>query len=142
MGFCVRLANHRLRRSYATMPVSVHSISPPSSPQPPKRQKLDHNEAGPSTSTLNYRDGVMLAPMVRSGTRNGFHSFIHSIQDTLTRFYLLSVPTRLLSLRYGASLVWSPETVDRAIIGCERVVDRTHIPHLEANRTLTTLHSS
>jgi tRNA-dihydrouridine synthase 2 len=31
---------------------------------------------------------------------------------------------RLLSLYYGAGLVWSPEVVDRAIIGSERVVDR------------------
>lgn len=30
---------------------------------------------------------------------------------------------RLLSLQYGADLVWGPEVVDRAIIGCDRTVD-------------------
>jgi tRNA-dihydrouridine synthase 2 len=34
-----------------------------------------------------------------------------------------SLPTRLLSLQYGASLVWGPEIVDRAIMGCTRVVN-------------------
>lgn len=53
------------------------------------------------TSTLTYRNGIFLAPMVRIGT----------------------LPTRLLSLEYGADLVWGPEIVDRAIIGCERKVD-------------------
>ncbi len=33
------------------------------------------------------------------------------------------VPSRLLVLKYGADLVWSPETVDQAIIGCEHVID-------------------
>ncbi|KAK6908451.1 hypothetical protein I203_102452 [Kwoniella mangroviensis CBS 8507] len=50
---------------------------------------------------LNYRDKLVLAPMVRTGT----------------------LPTRLLSLYYGAGLVWSPEVVDKAIIGSERTVD-------------------
>jgi tRNA-dihydrouridine synthase 2 len=35
---------------------------------------------------------------------------------------------RLLSLYYGAGLVWSPEVVDRAIIGSERIVDRKSCP--------------
>lgn len=39
----------------------------------------------------------------------------------LTRHH--SVPSRLLALKYGADLVWGPETVDKAIIGCERAVD-------------------
>ncbi|PWN37501.1 FMN-linked oxidoreductase, partial [Meira miltonrushii] len=34
-----------------------------------------------------------------------------------------ALPTRLLSLQYGADLVWSPEIVDRAIIGCDRTVN-------------------
>lgn len=55
-----------------------------------------------STSVLNYRQGLFLAPMVRIG----------------------SLPTRLLSLEYGADLVWGPEIVDRAIMGAERVVDK------------------
>ncbi|CDS01657.1 hypothetical protein [Sporisorium scitamineum] len=53
------------------------------------------------TSTLEYRNGIFLAPMVRIGT----------------------LPTRLLSLEYGADLVWGPEIVDRAIIGSERKVN-------------------
>ncbi|KAG8899187.1 hypothetical protein FRC00_001797 [Tulasnella sp. 408] len=71
------------------------SPSPSSSPvQPPsKRLKL--------APPLNYKNGVVLAPMVRSST----------------------LPSRLLALRYGADLVWGPETVDKAIIGCERAVD-------------------
>lgn len=52
-------------------------------------------------SQLNYWNGLFLAPMVRIG----------------------SLPTRLLSLEYGADLVWGPEIVDRAIIGTTRQVD-------------------
>ncbi|KAE8271028.1 hypothetical protein A4X09_0g1327 [Tilletia walkeri] len=48
----------------------------------------------------NYAQGLFLAPMVRIGT----------------------LPTRLLSLRYGADLVWSPEIVDRAIMSASRTV--------------------
>lgn len=54
-----------------------------------------------STSVVNYRHGLFLAPMVRIG----------------------SLPTRLLSLEYGADLVWGPEIVDRAIMGANRIVD-------------------
>ncbi|KAF9650333.1 FMN-linked oxidoreductase, partial [Thelephora ganbajun] len=49
----------------------------------------------------DYKNGIMLAPMVRSG----------------------ALPTRLFSLKYGASLVWGPEIVDKAILHAERVVD-------------------
>lgn len=49
----------------------------------------------------NYRDTLVLAPMVRSGT----------------------LPVRLLSLYHGAGLVWTPEIVDKAIIGAQRDVD-------------------
>ncbi|CAO1618914.1 unnamed protein product [Parajaminaea phylloscopi] len=55
-----------------------------------------------STSVVNYRQGLFLAPMVRIG----------------------ALPTRLLSLEYGADLVWGPEIIDRAIMGSERVVDQ------------------
>ncbi|KAJ2793226.1 tRNA-dihydrouridine synthase 2, partial [Coemansia helicoidea] len=48
-----------------------------------------------------YRNGFFLAPMVRIGT----------------------LPMRLLSLQYGADLVWTSEVVDKCITGCERVVD-------------------
>ena len=52
---------------------------------------------------VDYRGKVVLAPMVRSG----------------------ELPTRLLALKYGADLVWGPETVDRALAGaCRRVNPR------------------
>ncbi|KAF2132973.1 FMN-linked oxidoreductase [Dothidotthia symphoricarpi CBS 119687] len=47
---------------------------------------------------VDYRGTVVLAPMVRSG----------------------ELPSRLLALKYGADLVWGPETIDRAIIGTTR----------------------
>ncbi|CAK9782553.1 FMN-linked oxidoreductase [Cutaneotrichosporon oleaginosum] len=50
---------------------------------------------------LVYSNKLVLAPMVRSGT----------------------LPARLLSLYYGAGLVWTPEIVDKAIIGAQRTVD-------------------
>lgn len=53
---------------------------------------------------LDYRNKLVLAPMVRTGT----------------------LPMRLLSLYYGAGLVWSPEIVDKAIIGAERTVCREY----------------
>ncbi|CAE6522961.1 unnamed protein product [Rhizoctonia solani] len=100
-----------LSRKINIMPVARESPSPPSSPRPSKRVKLDDNEDGsPATAPkiddswripVDYTNGVILAPMVRSGT----------------------LPTRLLSLKYGATLVWSPEIVDKAIIGSERIVD-------------------
>lgn len=36
-----------------------------------------------------------------------------------------ALPTRLLSLEYGADLVWGPEIVDRALMGAERIVDKS-----------------
>ena len=50
---------------------------------------------------VDYRGKVVLAPMVRSG----------------------ELPSRLLALKYGADLVWGPETVDKAMIGTERKVN-------------------
>ncbi|KAI9836167.1 MAG: hypothetical protein M1837_003430 [Sclerophora amabilis] len=50
---------------------------------------------------VDYRNKVVLAPMVRSG----------------------ELPTRLLALKYGADLVWGPETIDRALIGTTRKVN-------------------
>ncbi|CAK7913056.1 tRNA-dihydrouridine(20) synthase [NAD(P)+] [[Candida] anglica] len=48
-----------------------------------------------------YSGKLVLAPMVRSG----------------------EIPTRLMALKYGADLVWSPEIVDKKLIKCERVVN-------------------
>jgi tRNA-dihydrouridine synthase 2 len=50
---------------------------------------------------VDYRGKVVLAPMVRSG----------------------ELPSRLLALRYGADLVWGPETVDRSMIGTTRKIN-------------------
>ena len=68
---------------------------------------------------VDYRGKVVLAPMVRSG----------------------ELPSRLLALKYGADLVWGPETVDRAMIGTTRkinpttgTVDYTRLPS-NASRT-------
>ncbi|KAJ9619898.1 tRNA-dihydrouridine synthase 2 [Taxawa tesnikishii (nom. ined.)] len=47
---------------------------------------------------VDYRGKVVLAPMVRSG----------------------ELPSRLLALKYGADLVWGPETIDKALIGTTR----------------------
>ena len=49
----------------------------------------------------DYRGKVVLAPMVRSG----------------------ELPSRLAALRYGADLVWGPETIDKAMIGCDRRIN-------------------
>lgn len=57
-----------------------------------------------SQSELSYENTLTLAPMVRIG----------------------SLPTRLLSLQYGADLVWGPEVIDRAIIPTSRVVNSEH----------------
>ena len=50
---------------------------------------------------VDYRNKIVLAPMVRSG----------------------ELPSRLLALHYGADLVWGPETVDRAMIGTTRHIN-------------------
>lgn len=50
---------------------------------------------------VDYRGKIVLAPMVRSG----------------------ECPSRLLALKYGADLVWGPETIDKALIGTTRHVN-------------------
>ncbi|KAK0539259.1 tRNA-dihydrouridine synthase 2 [Tilletia horrida] len=130
---------------------SVHHEDHPPQPPPAKRQRREHDCAAPTTASAevngdgsaektggggggegkgkkqrvpvvfrseayeaalsqpfpvcvsppDYARGLFLAPMVRIGT----------------------LPTRLLSLRYGADLVWGPEIVDRAIMAAERKVD-------------------
>ena len=50
---------------------------------------------------VDYRNKIVLAPMVRSG----------------------ELPSRLLALKYGADLVWGPETIDRSLIGAERRIN-------------------
>lgn len=50
---------------------------------------------------LSYEGKIVLAPMVRVGT----------------------LPMRLLALEYGADLVWTPETIDKKIIGSIRTIN-------------------
>jgi hypothetical protein len=49
------------------------------------------------------------------------------------------VPNRLLSLSYGAKLVWGPEIVDRAMIGATRTVDGRPFQISPHHYSLTTL---
>ncbi|KAJ4296252.1 tRNA-dihydrouridine synthase 2 [Kalmusia sp. IMI 367209] len=63
---------------------------------------------------VDYRGKVVLAPMVRSG----------------------ELPSRLLALKYGADLVWGPETIDRALIGTTRRLN-PHTSTIEFSRLPT-----
>ncbi|KAI6136176.1 hypothetical protein F5141DRAFT_1185231 [Pisolithus sp. B1] len=74
---------------------TASSSPPPDNERAAKRPKLDH------LTSDSFKNGVFLAPMVRSG----------------------ALPTRLMALKHGASLVWGPEVVDKAILHAERVVD-------------------
>ncbi|KAJ8474244.1 hypothetical protein ONZ51_g7357 [Trametes cubensis] len=71
--------------------------TPDSSPRISKKPRLEY----PPLTADDYKNGLMLAPMVRSG----------------------ALPTRLYALKHGAKLVWGPETVDKAILHTTRVVD-------------------
>lgn len=55
-----------------------------------------------SNKMPEYAGKLCLAPMVRSG----------------------ELPTRLMALKYGADLVWSPEIIDRKIRTCTRVENK------------------
>ena len=70
---------------------------------------------------VDYRNKVVLAPMVRSG----------------------ELPSRLLALEYGADLVWGPETVDRSMIGTTRKINpisgTVDFTRLSSNATRTPL---
>lgn len=52
---------------------------------------------------VQYAGKLVLAPMVRAG----------------------ELPTRLLALKHGADLVWSPEIIDKKLIQCQRQVNDT-----------------
>lgn len=68
----------------------------PLAPPPPRTAVVPIPPNG-----VDYRNKIVLAPMVRSG----------------------ELPSRLCALAHGADLVWGPETVDRAIIGTERRIN-------------------
>lgn len=42
---------------------------------------------------------------------------------------MYTVPTRLFALKHGATMVWGPEMVDKAILHSERAVDRKVLSH-------------
>ncbi|KAF8079156.1 hypothetical protein FPV67DRAFT_99797 [Lyophyllum atratum] len=75
--------------------MSRRSLSTSPAPRASKRARIDH------LTSEDFKNGVFLAPMVRSG----------------------ALPTRLFALKHGATLVWGPEMVDKAILHAERVVD-------------------
>ncbi|KAM0788082.1 hypothetical protein ACM66B_001252 [Microbotryomycetes sp. NB124-2] len=113
----------------ATPPAPLHHSSPDmkrdsDDARPVKRTRLDDNLAQPSSSktiaSLPYNKGLHLAPMVRIGT----------------------LPVRLVALDNGASIVWGPEIVDKAIIGAERVVDPSSgtIKYMKNNRQVWETH--
>ncbi|EMD30861.1 hypothetical protein CERSUDRAFT_163673 [Gelatoporia subvermispora B] len=78
--------------------MSRRSRSPsPGSERLAKRPRLEYSPLTPE----DYKNGVVLAPMVRSG----------------------ALPTRLFALKHGASLVWGPETIDKALLHTTRTVD-------------------
>lgn len=65
------------------------------------RQALQHimtSTVPISKNGVDFKGTIVLAPMVRSG----------------------ECPSRLLALKYGADLVWGPETIDKALIGTTR----------------------
>lgn len=50
---------------------------------------------------------------------------VFAIRSELIQFSI-TVPTRLMALKHGATLVWGPEMVDKAILHAEREVDRMY----------------
>ncbi|KAG5654156.1 hypothetical protein H0H81_006868 [Sphagnurus paluster] len=88
----------RAVKTFLGLPRAVmtrRSPPPPMSPRAAKRARIDH------LTSEDFKNGVFLAPMVRSG----------------------ALPTRLFALKHGATMVWGPEMVDKAILHAERVVD-------------------
>ena len=93
--------------------MSRRHLSSSPSPRAYKRTKLDH------LTKEDFKNGVFLAPMVRSGACK-FDNFSESIYI----YDIVTVPTRLFALKYGATLVWGPEIVDKAILHSKRVINR------------------
>lgn len=126
----------QLRRLFSRlMSTTTRTRSPsPSTPQSDdaplsKRPRLSTPPTTTTTTTreeevvvydLPYSVGMHLAPMVRIGT----------------------LPMRLLSLEYGASIVWGPEIVDKAIIGSTRTVNSKTgvISFMKNNRSVFECH--
>lgn len=114
MGRAIPQAQHVLSFLRSLMSRRASSSTPPTSPKPAKRQRIEHLTAE------SFKNGVMLAPMVRSGAC----MWLLLLLKGITHLENHLVPTRLYALKHGAKLVWSPEVVDKAILHTERVVDR------------------
>ncbi|SPO24440.1 related to tRNA dihydrouridine synthase [Ustilago trichophora] len=120
----MELASSSSTTSIEVEAVAADSTSFQAGPAPANTstaERVDDLEPIPTcTSPLRYENGIFLAPMVRIGT----------------------LPTRLLSLEYGADLVWGPEIVDRAIIGSERKVnpDTGVVEFLKENKQIFSCH--
>ena len=78
-----------------------------------KRAKLDH------LTKEDFKNGVFLAPMVRSGACKCNDSKF----DTAVYPLKIIVATRLFALKHGATLVWGPEIIDKAILHSKRAVN-------------------
>lgn len=100
-----------------------YSASPP---PPAKRPRIDH------LTSEDFKNGVFLAPMVRSGACKSLDHYLWTVIEIRT------VPTRLFALKHGATMVWGPEMVDKAILHTEREVDRMslHLSLLPTNKHL------
>lgn len=93
-------STHTLTLTRSIMATSTSSTIdeaelPPSSTPPIAQPRQDAAHVPIPRKGVDYRGKIVLAPMVRSG----------------------ELPSRLLALKYGADLVWGPETVDRSMIG-------------------------
>lgn len=97
---------------YRFLAMLRRQVSSSPSPRAQKRAKLDH------LTKDDFKNGVFLAPMVRSGACkcNDFSALYPLILK-------LIVATRLFALKHGATLVWGPEIVDKAILHSKRVVN-------------------
>ncbi|PVU95744.1 hypothetical protein BB561_001632 [Smittium simulii] len=67
-----------------------------------------------------YSQGMFLAPMVRIGT----------------------LPLRLMALEQGAALVWTPEMVDKSMIGCTRIEEGDIIKFLKNDKMVFYCHKN
>ncbi|QSS56354.1 tRNA-dihydrouridine synthase [Histoplasma capsulatum var. duboisii H88] len=90
-----------LKRFLLLVMGSIAKTPLPLSPSPPTIASSLTPRVPIPKNGVDYRGKIVLAPMVRSG----------------------ELPSRLLALKYGADLVWGPETIDRALIGCTRRIN-------------------
>ncbi|WWC92804.1 uncharacterized protein L201_007763 [Kwoniella dendrophila CBS 6074] len=118
------------------MPVATaRSPSPVGDVRDNKRLKTEHVSKSPVQDEMTAINGIEVVDHITElDTRSEADlveeqmnlpiEYLKTYEKELDyREKLVLAPMRLLSLYYGAGLVWSPEVVDKAIIGAERVVD-------------------